>query len=230
MCLIKANFFTDCIFGRFLSYDYAVSLSKLLLSDRIKSVKILLRLWFKYESSAHARRNIQPLAVLAGWIDGFGLRFNKRSAQDTNLGCANIVYAPTEKIQGLLYQLQTVSEITVDFLREIIDTAENYFKCKPITDCKRWVYVANPSVLDDSLMPATWYVEHLMAGRDFISDDYYKAIASTLVSLTTLIHGIKMDLTEHQRLTIVLNYLISFLIKLSNLFDRWSLCMSQRSQ
>lgn len=127
-------------------------------------------------------RNIQPLAVLAGWIDGFGLRFNKRSAQDTNLGCANIVYAPTEKIQGLLYQLQTVTEINkLDFFegtpyrysRELFQVqTHNGFQAA-------WVYVANPSVLDDSLMPATWYVEHLMAGRDFFSDDYYKAIAST---------------------------------------------------
>ena len=71
--------------------------------------------YFAYGSNMNQARmqgrNIRSLAVLAGWIDGFGLRFNKRSAQDANLGCANIVYAPTEKIQGLLYQLQTVTEL-----------------------------------------------------------------------------------------------------------------------
>lgn len=127
-------------------------------------------------------RNIQPLAVLAGWIDGFGLRFNKRSAQDENLGCANIVYAPTEKIQGLLYQLQTVMEINkLDFFEGTpYRYSRELFQVQTHNELQTaWVYVANPSVIDNSLMPATWYIEHLMAGRDFISDDYYKAIAST---------------------------------------------------
>lgn len=127
-------------------------------------------------------RNIQPLAVLDGWIDGFGLRFNKRSAQDANLGCANIVYAPTEKIQGLLYQLQTVMEINkLDFFEGTpYRYSRELFQVQTHNGLQTaWVYVANPSVIDNSLMPATWYIEHLMAGRDFLSDDYYKAIAST---------------------------------------------------
>ena len=42
-----------------------------------------------------------------------------------------------------------------------------------------WVYIANPGVIDNKLMPATWYVEHLLAGREFITEQYYSTIAST---------------------------------------------------
>jgi hypothetical protein len=36
--------------------------------------------------------------------------------------------------------------------------------------------VANPSVIDNNILPARWYVEHLLAGRDFLTPDYWDAI------------------------------------------------------
>ena len=145
-----------------------------------------LNLYFAYGSNMNQARmqgrEIQWLSVCAGWIDGFGLRFNKRSAQDANLGCANLIYAPNEQIQGLLYKLQSESEIDkLDFFeatpyrysRELfqVQTADGVQSA--------WVYIANPSVIDNKLMPATWYVEHLLAGREFITEQYYSTIAST---------------------------------------------------
>lgn len=127
-------------------------------------------------------RDVKLVNVCAGWIDGFGLRFNKRSEQDENLGCANLVYAPEERIQGLLYELQTETELNK--LDHFEGTPYRYsrdlFQVQTQSGSQSaWVYIANPSVIDDKLRPATWYLEHLLAGREFISDDYRAKIAST---------------------------------------------------
>ncbi len=37
--------------------------------------------------------------------------------------------------------------------------------------------VANPAVLDNRRKPASWYVEHLLAGRESLSDEYWRGIA-----------------------------------------------------
>jgi gamma-glutamylcyclotransferase (GGCT)/AIG2-like uncharacterized protein YtfP len=145
-----------------------------------------LNFYFAYGSNMDQTRmqgrDVRSLNVIGGWIHGYGLRFNKRSAQDANLGCANLVYAPDEQIQGLLYQLQSASEI------EKLDVFEGtpYRYSRELLNVHTqngeqmaWVYIANPSVIDNSLMPATWYLEHLLAGREFISAEYCAKIAST---------------------------------------------------
>ena len=35
-----------------------------------------------------------------------------------------------------------------------------------------WVYIANPAVIDDGVLPLKWYLDHLLAGRDFLSPEY----------------------------------------------------------
>ena len=142
--------------------------------------------YFAYGSNMNQKRmqgrNIQTVAITGGWINSFGLRFNKRSRRDANLGCANIVYAPLETIQGLLYQLQSDTEIQkldgpegtpYRYSRELFQV-----QTKKTTQWA-WVYVANPGVLDNQLKPADWYIEHLLEGRDFLPEDYGQSIAST---------------------------------------------------
>ncbi len=58
-----------------------------------------------------AGRDMNFESVVAASMQGFGLRFNKRSRRDDTLACANIVYAPSERIEGLLYKLGGVDEI-----------------------------------------------------------------------------------------------------------------------
>ena len=39
-----------------------------------------------------------------------------------------------------------------------------------------WIYVANPAVIANQIKPARWYIEHLLAGRGYLSDDYWQRI------------------------------------------------------
>jgi hypothetical protein len=139
--------------------------------------------YFAYGSNMNQARmqgrDMRVKSVHAGWLDGFGLRFNKASRRDSKLACANMVWARAERIQGLLYELESIAEIEkLDphegapwrYSREVyrVHTAQGV---KPA-----WIYVANPSVIDNNILPARWYVEHLLAGRDFLTPDYWDAI------------------------------------------------------
>jgi hypothetical protein len=141
------------------------------------------RCYFAYGSNMNVARmtgrDMNFTSVVAGCIQGFGLRFNKRSRRDNNLACANIVYSPSERLEGLLYKLDGVDEIAkLDvhegsprrYSREVfaVDTANGVEYA--------WIYVANPAVIDNQIKPARWYVEHLLAGREYLSDEYWRGI------------------------------------------------------
>ena len=41
------------------------------------------------------------------------------------------------------------------------------------------VYVARPETINDSLKPKRVYLEHLLAGKDFLSEGYYEILEKT---------------------------------------------------
>lgn len=139
--------------------------------------------YFAYGSNMNQARmqgrDMQVLSATSGWLDNFGLRFNKRSRRDDNLACANMVWARSERIEGVLYELNSIGEIIkLDphegapwrYSREIFNVQTDH-GIQPA-----WIYVANPAVLDDHILPARWYLEHLLAGREFLSVDYWQRI------------------------------------------------------
>lgn len=142
--------------------------------------------YFAYGSNMDATRmrarELRVSDAVSGRLSGFGLRFNKRSRHNPSWACANIVYARDEQVEGVLYQLADHGEIAkldpyegtpVYYSREyfLIEVAEGL---RPA-----WTYVANPASIDNQLLPARWYLEHLLAGRTFLSDAYYARLAAT---------------------------------------------------
>lgn len=142
--------------------------------------------YFAYGSNMDAarvqHRQLRVSATRSGRLCGFGLRFNKRSRHNPSWACANIVYAPNEAVEGVLYQLQDHQEITrldphegtpVYYSREyfLIETDRGV--------CPAWTYIANPAAIDNQLLPARWYLEHLLAGRAYLSDSYYSKLTAT---------------------------------------------------
>ncbi|MDX2465324.1 MAG: gamma-glutamylcyclotransferase family protein [Porticoccus sp.] len=142
--------------------------------------------YFAYGSNMNpermAARELDVLSACSGRLEGFGLRFNKRSRRDATLACANVVYAPGECVEGVLYHLATPLEIAkldphegtpVRYSRELflIQMASSFIPA--------WTYIANPAVIDDSIRPARWYVEHLLAGKAYLSLEYWRRIDQT---------------------------------------------------
>ncbi len=139
--------------------------------------------YFAYGSNMNqARMKAREMAVeevMAGSLTGVDLAFNKLAADAPNRSYANIVYAAQGKVEGVLYRLSGLREIErMDpfegaprfYSREVyqIDTAQG-----PIS---AWVYVANKAMIDNDLKPARWYLNHLLAGQEFLGVDYYQAL------------------------------------------------------
>jgi hypothetical protein len=130
-----------------------------------------------------AERGLNVLSASSGTLSGYGLRFNTRSHHDASLACANVIYAPGECVEGVLYHLATSFEVAkldphegtpVMYSRELflIRVASRFIPA--------WTYIANPAVIGDGLIPARWYVEHLLAGKAYLSPEYWDRIDQTI--------------------------------------------------
>jgi len=143
--------------------------------------------YFAYGSNMNPERmesrHLQVVSACSASLNGFGLRFNKRSRRDANLACANIVYAPNERVEGVLYQLKTPSEIIKLDPHEgtpFMYSREQFVVQVNNQKIASWVYVANPAVIDNSIRPARWYVEHLLAGEQYLTTEYWQKINQTI--------------------------------------------------
>lgn len=120
--------------------------------------------------------------ILSGTLSGLGLAFNKRAADAPHRAYANVIHAPHDVVEGVLYELIHPSEILkMDpfegaprlYSREIfqVNTDEGLIPS--------WVYVANKSMISEGMMPERWYLEHLLAGRPYLSDEYFRRLSLT---------------------------------------------------
>ena len=142
--------------------------------------------YFAYGSNMNsqrmAARDMRVVGQCAGWLDGYGLRFNKRSGHDARLACANIIFARDERVEGVLYQLE--SSVEIARLDPFEGTPFRYSRERFPVQTERgvvpaWVYIANPAVIDHCIRPARWYIEHLLAGSDYLSPAYWERIDNT---------------------------------------------------
>ncbi|MGL4315606.1 MAG: gamma-glutamylcyclotransferase family protein [Pseudomonas sp.] len=142
--------------------------------------------YFAYGSNMNpARMQARGLRVeeaMAGQLPGFALCFNKRAHDHPGRAYANIRHQAGAVVEGVLYRLAAESEILkmdpfegtpVYYSRERmpVQTAQG-----PVP---AWIYVANPAWREDGLAPSRTYLAHLLAGRDYLSADYWAALAAT---------------------------------------------------
>ena len=110
-------------------------------------------------------------------LEGYQLVFDKHSKHHQGSGHANIRWSPGHVVEGVIYTLASVSEI------EKMDRFEaapiNYSRDMVRVDiggCPvwTWTYFANPAVLKPGLLPTQAYLDHLLAGKPYLSDAYWK--------------------------------------------------------
>lgn len=144
-------------------------------------------LYFAYGSNMNpARVQQRGLAVTSmggAVLADLMLAFNKQSRDHAGNGHANIVYAPGRRVEGVLYELADLGQITrmdrfehapVNYSRErvVVWTADG-----PRT---AWTYFANPAVISSGLKPTRAYLSHLLAGEAFLSGPYHAWLAATV--------------------------------------------------
>ncbi|GIX30411.1 MAG: gamma-glutamylcyclotransferase [Porticoccaceae bacterium] len=135
--------------------------------------------YFAYGSNMNparlGARGVPFADARSAWLPDMGLRFNKRATRHPHWGCANVVPAPGERVEGVLYRLADPAAILrldrfegtpVEYLRHLcrVETAAG-----PV---EAWIYVAHPERVAEGLRPPRWYLEHLLAGRTHLSADY----------------------------------------------------------
>jgi cation transport regulator ChaC len=138
------------------------------------------RYYFAYGSNMNparvAQRGLRFDEVRSATIDGVRLTFDKQSREHPHCGHANLAFAPGARTEGVLYRLDSNSEIErmdrfeaapVNYSRDVVwvhtDDGE----------LAAWTYFANAAVLRAGLRPERMYLNHLLAGRDYLSAAYF---------------------------------------------------------
>lgn len=143
--------------------------------------------YFAYGSNMNPRRmadrGMRFVAAEPGCLSGWRLHFNKRARGKTGVAYANIMPVAGHSVEGVLYQLVDRDEI------RRMDPFEGYPELyrRQLMDIDRgdggrvvsaWVYVATPAWQQEGLLPERHYLNHLLAGRPWLSPDYYRALRS----------------------------------------------------
>ena len=147
--------------------------------------------YFAYGSNMNsdrvAERCLRYDQVASARLNGFALRFNKRSRKLPVSGRANIVQKDGATVFGVLYRLEHPNEIVkmdrfehapIDYRRLIVEVEAD----GQAVAC--WTYFANQRVVDNSLVPQQSYVNHLLAGKKYLPQEYVDELESIVCTDT----------------------------------------------
>lgn len=114
-------------------------------------------------------------------LSGYRLLFNKKSLRENlpeSIGFANINKWQDGTVEGILYQLVpgVLSRLDeserypnhYDRIRVVVEGDSGTEEC--------WAYQATPAVTADGLVPSRNYLNHILAGREFLSQQYFEAL------------------------------------------------------
>ena len=138
--------------------------------------------YFAYGSNMNPERvkarGLNYSQVLSGQLSGYELSFNKYSAKREG-SAANITRKKDAVTEGVLYLLSGEEQIIQmdpfegfpdHYTRELLSIAT---KSEPV---KAWVYIANQRFIRENLLPPRWYLNHLLAGKQFLTQPYYERL------------------------------------------------------
>lgn len=157
--------------------------------------------YFAYGSNMNvdrvAARIGETRRVLPGVMRGYELLFDKTSLIP-GIAHANVAPLSGASVEGALFELLEPAQIELmdpfegvphDYVRQrhVIQTAEG--------DIEAWVYIAVPEQTRASLKPAREYLDHLLAGKPFLSPEYHARLsqvetASGLCDVTLAMLGL----------------------------------------
>lgn len=124
------------------------------------------------------KRGIKPSKMMAGWIYGYRLAFNKKSKKNPEVGWANIERDGLDVVYGVLYWIKDEEILLLDkfegapnhYVRTefIVATSEGEFKAN--------VYVAHSNWISESCKPTNEYLDLLLEGKEFLPKRYAEII------------------------------------------------------
>ena len=130
-------------------------------------------------------RGVEFTKMFKGSMSDWQLVFNKINDRKEGAGFANIVPKESSIVEGIIYEVNEDSIQKLD-VREgfpnhyqrlempVWDDMGGFFKCA--------TYIANPNKIKEDLKPEKWYLNHLLEGKEFLSENYF----SDLKNIETL--------------------------------------------
>jgi len=124
--------------------------------------------YFAYGSNMHTGRmqervpSAVPLETAA--LGGYELRFHKHGADGT--GKCNIVPIEDSQVLGVIYRMSSVERPVLDLI-EGADYSRIWLQVTALETNRPYrvfAYSAKPSVIDDRLLPESWYHEFVVSG------------------------------------------------------------------
>ena len=121
-------------------------------------------------------RGLEFRQVSGARLENYSLFFNKMSKDHDGIGHANIQYQKGDRVEGVLYELTQTIEIDkmdlferapINYGREVIQVSTGS------QQIWAWTYFANKALIRDGLDPTAEYLEHLLTGKPYLSEDYW---------------------------------------------------------
>lgn len=132
-----------------------------------------------------AKKRVQFTSRSRGTLSGYRLLFNKMALRERlpdGIGFANINRDPTATVEGVVYDIPDEhlprldeSERYPDHYARIsvqVETETGFLDCQ--------TYQAQPDKIANGLVPSRNYLNHILAGRDFLSKQYFDALDQSL--------------------------------------------------
>jgi len=115
-------------------------------------------------------RRIEFQKMIPAKLYDYELKFNKVSKKQGAV--ANVMYKEGSVVEGILYHVVDISAM---------DKYEGFPKhynrvLMKIDNFDAWVYVANPEHIQEGLKPKQEYLNHLLEGKRFLSEEYYNKL------------------------------------------------------
>ncbi len=115
-------------------------------------------------------------------LEGVRLTFNKQSREHPRSGHANLTYERNARAEGVLYHLTNPDDIARMDVFEAVPV--NYSRDLVVVsaggrDVVAWTYFANVAVIREGLRPERSYLNHLLAGRCYLSHEYFQWLSRT---------------------------------------------------
>jgi cation transport regulator ChaC len=147
----------------------------------------MVRHYFAYGSNMNPERvtarGLRFDQVRGAILHGVRLTFDKQSRAHRGSGHATLTCDRRARVGGVLYRLATDGEIErmdpyeaapINYSRDVVWVRAGD------TDVAAWTYFANPAVLRAGLRPERAYLNHLLAGRAYLSPAYYERLSAVV--------------------------------------------------
>jgi gamma-glutamylcyclotransferase len=143
--------------------------------------------YFAFGSNMNATRmdsrSVTYSRRTAATLKGYRLVFNKRAAAPGQ-GYANIVVGNngSDEVQGVLYETDAAGLASLDAYEGV---PHHYYRRRVVVETQAGrkfsavVYIAQPNMCSTGLKPTREYLEHLLAGKPFLSAAYLARLSKT---------------------------------------------------